>query len=345
MTTVTGLRSIAPLLLLAGLAACGTRPGERAGGGAAIGAGTGAAVGALAGGVGAIPGAIVGGAVGAGAGGLTTPNQVNLGKPLWERNTGQAQTAEGQSQPQAANLSPDEVRRLQEALRERGFDPGPVDGVFGPRTQVALRDYQRSQGLPATGEPDRTTLLAMGVTGQPGSNPQQQAATTQSAAAPSSHALQYGPNVDLRALDMASISLPDAIARATSGISGGRAIDAALGEQGGTPVYNVKVYDAATQAVQQRTVDARSGQVTGGASTAAMNQAGQPDAAALNALSTARLRLADAAKTAEQQASGRAVEARTVWANGRPAYEVTVAKSGSTQSYRIDPQSGQVTSG
>jgi hypothetical protein len=58
------------------LAGCGTQTGDRIASGAAIGAGAGV----VAGGVGAIPGAIVGAAVG----GLTSPDQVNLGKPLWD---------------------------------------------------------------------------------------------------------------------------------------------------------------------------------------------------------------------------------------------------------------------
>lgn len=68
-----------------GLAACGTTPTNRVEGGAVTGAGTGAAIGALAGGVGAIPGAVIGGAVGAGTGAFTSPNQVDLGPPVWDR--------------------------------------------------------------------------------------------------------------------------------------------------------------------------------------------------------------------------------------------------------------------
>jgi len=68
-------------IILAGLAAvalagCGTQMGDRLATGAAIGAGAGA----IAGGVGALPGAIVGAAVG----GLTSPEQVNLGRPVWD---------------------------------------------------------------------------------------------------------------------------------------------------------------------------------------------------------------------------------------------------------------------
>lgn len=33
------------------------------------------------------------------------------------------------------------VRLLQEALAKSGYDPGPVDGIFGPRTKAALQKY------------------------------------------------------------------------------------------------------------------------------------------------------------------------------------------------------------
>ena len=69
-------------LLLAG---CGTQSGDRVASGAGIGAVTGAGIGFLFGGVGAIPGALIGAGVGAGAGAVTDADDVNLGKPLWDR--------------------------------------------------------------------------------------------------------------------------------------------------------------------------------------------------------------------------------------------------------------------
>ncbi|MDD5587440.1 MAG: hypothetical protein PHY92_10905 [Alphaproteobacteria bacterium] len=64
------------------LAACGTSPGERALSGAGIGAGAGAVGGAVMGAP--VTGAILGGAAGAAAGGLTSEEQINLGKPVWK---------------------------------------------------------------------------------------------------------------------------------------------------------------------------------------------------------------------------------------------------------------------
>jgi hypothetical protein len=58
------------------LAGCGTQVGDRLASGAAIGGG----VGLAAGGAGVVPGAIIGAAVG----GLTSPDDVNLGEPIWK---------------------------------------------------------------------------------------------------------------------------------------------------------------------------------------------------------------------------------------------------------------------
>lgn len=40
-----------------------------------------------------------------------------------------------------------EVSDLQRRLRELGYNPGPVDGIFGPRTEAAVRAFQRDSGL------------------------------------------------------------------------------------------------------------------------------------------------------------------------------------------------------
>jgi hypothetical protein len=55
------------------------------------------------------------------------------------------------------------IGQAQERLRDLGFHPGPIDGVLGPRTQAALRQYQAQHGLPVTAVLDdatRTSLLA-----------------------------------------------------------------------------------------------------------------------------------------------------------------------------------------
>lgn len=64
------------------LAACGTTREDRAISGGAIGAGAGAVGGALVGNP--LAGAALGGAAGAAGGAFTSPNQVDLGKPVWK---------------------------------------------------------------------------------------------------------------------------------------------------------------------------------------------------------------------------------------------------------------------
>jgi peptidoglycan hydrolase-like protein with peptidoglycan-binding domain len=57
----------------------------------------------------------------------------------------------------------DTVRQVQQKLKTEGFDPGPVDGVLGPQTESALRDWQQSKGISASGRVDRPTLAALGL--------------------------------------------------------------------------------------------------------------------------------------------------------------------------------------
>jgi hypothetical protein len=56
------------------------------------------------------------------------------------------------------------VRSLQDKLRASGFDPGSSDGKFGPRTERAVRDFQRSRGLEADGIAGRRTFSALNGT-------------------------------------------------------------------------------------------------------------------------------------------------------------------------------------
>ncbi len=42
-------------------------------------------------------------------------------------------------------------RLIQQGLRNEGFDPGTPDGLFGPRTRAAIREWQQSRGGSPTG--------------------------------------------------------------------------------------------------------------------------------------------------------------------------------------------------
>jgi peptidoglycan hydrolase-like protein with peptidoglycan-binding domain len=67
------------------------------------------------------------------------------------------------SNDQAAQLKPDQVKNLQQALNSKGFHVGRVDGKLGPRTRQALTRFQKSQKLQQSGQPDGRTLQALGV--------------------------------------------------------------------------------------------------------------------------------------------------------------------------------------
>lgn len=58
-------------------------------------------------------------------------------------------------------LSDSRVRSAQELLDRQGFEPGRIDGILGPRTQAALRGFQRKSGLAPTGQLDPATLRAL----------------------------------------------------------------------------------------------------------------------------------------------------------------------------------------
>jgi hypothetical protein len=147
-------------------AACGTNPQERVSGGAAAGAATGAGVGALGGPVGALAGAGIGAAAGAATGAATRPDQVNLGRPLWndpEVRVPGGDNARSSGGGSTTARASGETRQLQQALNSRGFDAGPADGVYGPRTREAVANWQRANNMEATGRPNSQMLTALNV--------------------------------------------------------------------------------------------------------------------------------------------------------------------------------------
>jgi hypothetical protein len=114
--------------------------------GTAVGATGGAVVGAAVGGP-------VGAAVGAGIGGYTGHHQ----------GFGESNAAGSANAAPQAGYDSGMVRSVQSSLDQRGYDVGAIDGQFGPNTEAALRDFQRDNGLAATGAMDARTLDALNV--------------------------------------------------------------------------------------------------------------------------------------------------------------------------------------
>src|ERR671914_3071172 len=53
------------------------------------------------------------------------------------------------------------VREVQRRLLQLGYRPGPVDGLFGPRTRAATRWFQFKHGFKTTGRVNRSTLTVL----------------------------------------------------------------------------------------------------------------------------------------------------------------------------------------
>lgn len=64
-----------------------------------------------------------------------------------------------------------DVAELQRALRDLGYDPGPIDGYFGPRTRSAVLAFQRAAGLAVDGIVGPQTATALGLAAGPGTEP------------------------------------------------------------------------------------------------------------------------------------------------------------------------------
>ena len=56
-----------------------------------------------------------------------------------------------------------DIKKVQETLRDKGFNPGPIDGIMGSQTRKAISQYQKSQNLPVTGHIDGETAGKLGV--------------------------------------------------------------------------------------------------------------------------------------------------------------------------------------
>lgn len=103
-------------------------------GGAIVGGAIGGAVGGK---KGILPGAIIGGAVGAAASSQARP----------------APPPPQQYYPPAPVYNSGLVYNIQISLTKLGYNPGPVDGVYGQRTADAISAYEYNNGLAVTGQP------------------------------------------------------------------------------------------------------------------------------------------------------------------------------------------------
>ena len=62
---------------------------------------------------------------------------------------------------ESPNMRGDDVAALQARLTEMGFDCGRVDGIYGPRTESAVKEFQKSVGTTVDGKCGPATIIAL----------------------------------------------------------------------------------------------------------------------------------------------------------------------------------------
>lgn len=86
------------------------------------------------------------------------PTQLSLSAEL----PAPPEPAQARAQPPRP-VGKETLREAQRKLNDAGFDAGPIDGLSGPRTESALRNYQKSKRLEPTGRLDAPTRAALGL--------------------------------------------------------------------------------------------------------------------------------------------------------------------------------------
>src|SRR5437660_4063227 len=91
------------------------------------------------------------------------PTEENKSGTTEKSETGKTGAKKGKK---TSSLSKDKVREAQMALMNEGFDPGPIEGVVGPMTMTALRNFQSRNQLEVTGTltPETENALLHGAT-------------------------------------------------------------------------------------------------------------------------------------------------------------------------------------
>jgi peptidoglycan hydrolase-like protein with peptidoglycan-binding domain len=83
-------------------------------------------------------------------------------KPSSSAASGSTSGQASQKQAQGSDI----VKQAQQKLSQAGHDVGKPDGIMGPKTQAGLKEFQEKKGLQASGQLDKQTLAALGVSGE-----------------------------------------------------------------------------------------------------------------------------------------------------------------------------------
>ena len=94
---------------------------------------------------------------------FAAPSVYAAGDTYGSSSSSMQRGAYGASVHGSSAMSAEQVRHVQQALSDKGYDVGPIDGIMGPRTSAALRSYQQKNNLAGARGMDAQTLESLGV--------------------------------------------------------------------------------------------------------------------------------------------------------------------------------------
>jgi Putative peptidoglycan binding domain len=106
-----------------------------------------------------------------------TDSVVNRIERVWDKTKAKTKEAKDKVKDKIsgnARMSGD-IPAAQQALQDKGFNPGPIDGVMGPRTTAAIKEFQQKENLPVTGSLDAETQARL-IASAPAASPSSEAA-------------------------------------------------------------------------------------------------------------------------------------------------------------------------
>jgi len=98
-----------------------------------------------------------------GSGSMAAPGSGSYGAS-GSSTMGSTTASGGSTMGSNTTMRSDDVLKLQQALNDNG-ESVKVDGVMGPNTEKALRDYQQKNGLQASGQLDSQTRQKLNLGG------------------------------------------------------------------------------------------------------------------------------------------------------------------------------------
>lgn len=82
-------------------------------------------------------------------------------QPIPPPPTAAAPQASAAPAPPWPSATADQVKLVQQALIDQQYLHDKADGIAGPATRLAIREFEKSAGLPSTGQPSRAVYLAL----------------------------------------------------------------------------------------------------------------------------------------------------------------------------------------